>query len=146
MPPTAEELWVARGVPMSPEEMLLRAALGTPGRPRIEVGILAPRFEGPWGSPTGPEELALRRALGGVSYPARRDRLVAEAGSWLVKYRSLRERLSGLPDLTYGGEMEVLGRLSDAEAELRERRLAGGEDGALPSAGMGNQEGSSASR
>jgi hypothetical protein len=126
--------------------MLVRAALGNPGRPQIEVGISEPRFAEPRGRPTDPEELALRRALGGVAYPAGRERLVAEAGRWLASHPGLRDRLRDLPELTYGGELEVLRRLSDSEAEIPERGPAGREDGTLPSAGIGNQEGSSASR
>lgn len=133
-------------VPVAPEELLIRAALGVPGRPRIEVGLTEPRFAPRQGRRTPKDELALRRALGGVSYPADRERLIAEAERWLGGYPRLQERLQALPELTYGGELEVLRKL----AELNLGQPTPSEDqpseSEPPSAGLGNQEGSSASR
>ena len=136
-------------VPVAPEELLLRGALGFPGRLRIEVGLSEPRFVRPQGRRTAREVLALQRALGGVSYPADRERVISEAGRWLGGHDGLRERLLGLPELTYGGEMEVLRKLSEPTAEALDPPLEAisdqSEAAAPPSAGSGNQDGSSAS-
>ncbi|MGA7173920.1 MAG: hypothetical protein WB020_10145, partial [Candidatus Dormiibacterota bacterium] len=94
-------------VPVEPEELLNRGAVGAPGRLRIEVGLSEPRFARPAGWRTSRDEMALRRALGGVSYPADRERLLAEAGRWLVGKEHLQTILLRLPELTYGGELEV---------------------------------------
>ncbi|MGC1184853.1 MAG: hypothetical protein WBA31_06845 [Candidatus Dormiibacterota bacterium] len=139
--PTLGEL-----LPVEPEELLTRGALGVPGRLRIEVGLDEPRFAPPQGQPTSKGELALRRALGGVSYPADRERLLAEAGRWLDGHDELRLRLSGLPELIYGGELEVLRRLDElAEVDVTEVADQGADEGPI-SAGEGNEEGSSANR
>ncbi|HUY09166.1 MAG TPA: hypothetical protein VMW80_06910 [Candidatus Dormibacteraeota bacterium] len=137
-------------VPLEPEELLTRGAVGAPGRLRIEVGLSEPRFARPAGRRTSVEEMALRRALGGVTYPADRDRLLAEAGRWLVGHDGLQSRLRGLPELTYGGELEVLRRLSqptsdesEQEVELRVDQPAELE---RPSTLPGKVEGSSESR
>ena len=132
--------------PVEPEELLTRGALGVPGRLRIEVGLAEPRFAPPQGQRTSQDELALLRALGGVSYPADRERLIAEAGRWLTGHDDLRQRLSGLPELIYGGELEVLRRLDQlAEEDVAEVADQGADVGSI-SAGEGNDEGSSANR
>jgi hypothetical protein len=132
-------------VPAEPEELLTRGALGAPGRLRIEVGLSEPRFARPEGRRTSKEEMALLRALGGVSYPADRERLLAEAGRWLGGHEAIRQRLSDLPDLVYGGELEVLRRLQEPVSE--EPASSDQEGGEEPgSAGVGNQDGSEASR
>jgi len=129
-------------LPVSPEELIIRAALGTPGRPRIEVGLAEPRFARAQGHRTPSDQLALRRALGGVSYPANRERVVAEAGPWLTGQEQLQQQLQGLPDLVYGGELEVLRRLRTPAADSRD----GTTEPTPPSTGAGNEEGSSANR
>jgi len=133
-------------VPVAPEELLTRAALGVPGRPRIEVGLTEPRFAPRQGKRTPKEQLALQRALGGVSYPADRERLMAEAGRWLGGFPRIQERLRGLPELTYGGELEVLRKLAELDfvPPMPSDDQASQPD--APSAGRGNQEGSSESR
>lgn len=145
-PALADEPDLGELVPVAPEELLTRAALGVPGRLRIEVGLTEPRFAPRQGQRTPKEQLALKRALGGVSYPADRERLIAEAERWLGSYPRLQERLQGLPELTYGGELEVLRKL----AELNSAPPTSIDDQAsepdVPSAGPGNQEGSSESR
>ncbi|MGC2192656.1 MAG: hypothetical protein WA751_10015 [Candidatus Dormiibacterota bacterium] len=136
--------------PVQPEELITRGALGAPGRLRIEIGLSEPRFASPEGQRTSSEELALLRALGGVSYPADRDQVVSQAGRWLGGHRGLQERLEGLPELTYGGELEVLGRLNQPLAEEQERLPEASSDQPPelepPSTGAGNEEGSVASR
>jgi hypothetical protein len=133
-------------VPVAPEELLNRAALGVPGRPRIEVGLTEPRFAPRQGQRTPKDQLALQRALGGVSYPTDRERLIAEAGRWLGGYPRLQERLQGLPELTYGGELEVLRKLAELNLEQPPPSDDQPSETEPPSAGLGNQEGSSASR
>jgi hypothetical protein len=133
-------------VPVAPEELLARAALGMPGRLRIEVGLTEPRFAPRQGHRTPKEQLALQRALGGVSYPADRERLVAEAERWLGNYPRLQERLRGLPELTYGGELEVLRKLAELRSPPPMSSADQASEPAPPSAGPGNQEGSSESR
>jgi hypothetical protein len=133
-------------VPVQPEELLTRGALGAPGRLRIEVGLTEPRFARPEGRPTSKDELALLRALGGVSYPADRERLLAEAGRWLNGHEELRLRLAELPELIYGGELEVLRRLAEPRPEVAVMGADQAPDADVPSAGSGNEAGSSASR
>jgi hypothetical protein len=133
-------------VPVQPEELLARGALGAPGRLRIEVGLAEPRFARPEGRPTSKDELALLRALGGVSYPADRERLVAEAGRWLNGHEELRLRLAELPELIYGGELEVLRRLAEPRPEDAVIGADQAPDADVPSAGAANEAGSSASR
>jgi hypothetical protein len=137
-------------VPVEPEELLTRGAVGAPGRLRIEVGLSEPRFARPAGWRTSRDEMALRRALGGVSYPADRERLLAEAGRWLVGKDGLRALLLGLPELTYGGELEVLRRLSQLTSEESEQEveLSADQPAELdpPSTLPGKVEGSSESR
>lgn len=142
----ADEPLLGDLVPIAPEELLTRAALGAPGRLRIEVGLEGPRFAPAQGQRTPRDELAMRRALGGVSYPADRGRVISEAGRWLAGYQQLRDRLAALPELTYGSELEVLRRLSQPVSELAEDDPDREADPAPPSAAGGNQEGSSASR
>src|SRR5487761_1485232 len=125
----AEDPLLGGLVPVEPEELLTRGALGAPGRLRIEVGLSEPRFAPPEGRRTPREELALRRALGGVSYPAPRERLLIEAGRWLAGHEDLRERLRGLPELTYGSELEVLGQL---QTQLRVVGAASEPEGDQP--------------
>jgi hypothetical protein len=55
------------------------------------------------------------------------------------------ERLSTLPDVVYGGELEVLRQLLAPDQSLGEPEGQVDEP-TLPSAGVGNQEGSSANR
>lgn len=133
-------------VPVAPEELLSRAALGAPGRLRIEVGLEGPRFAPALGQRTPREELATRRALGGVSYPAGRERIITEAGRWLAGQERVRVRLSRLPEGTYGSELEVLRTLNRAESEPPDPSPNQSSATVPPSAGEGNQEGSSASR
>jgi len=146
----AEDRVLAGLVPSEPEELLIRGALGTPGRLRIEVGLSEPRFAPRAGRRTPKAELALRRALGGVSYPADRDRVIAEAGRWLSQDQQARDRLAGLPELVYGGELEVLRRLdelSQLPVEPGSEPTPGQAEGSGPdSANPGNQDGSLASR
>lgn len=146
----AEEPILKEVVPVEPEELLTRGALGSPGRLRIEVGLNEPRFAPPQGRRTPPEQLALSRALGGVSYPADRERVIAEAGKWLSSYPQLKQRLEWLPGIVYGGELEVLRRLAQLDSEVS-RQLSDPEpdqtsEESPPSAGSGNQEGSLANR
>jgi hypothetical protein len=133
-------------VPVAPEELLTRAALGMPGRPRIEVGLTEARFAPRQGQRTPKEQLALLRALGGVAYPADRERLIAEAERWLAGYPRLRERLRGLPELTYGGELEVLRKLAALDSVPPTSSDDQTSESDPPSAGAGNHEGSSESR
>lgn len=133
-------------VPVAPEELLTRGALGEPGRLRIEVGLTEPRFAPRQGRRTPKEQLALQRALGGVSYPADRERLISEAGRWLGGYPRILERLSGLPELTYGGELEVLRKLAELSSAPPISYRDQPSEPDPPSAGPGNQEGSSESR
>jgi hypothetical protein len=146
----AEDSTLGELVPVEPEELLTRGALGAPGRLRIEVGLSEPRFARPEGRRTSREELALLRALGGVSYPADRERLISEAGRWLAGHDEIRERLRGLPELIYGGELEVLRRLREPPTEHLESTLGDASDqlveGGPPSSGTGNDDGSSARR
>jgi hypothetical protein len=146
----AEDSNLGELVPVEPEELLTRGALGAPGRLRIEVGLSEPRFARPEGRRTSREELALLRALGGVSYPADRERLISEAGRWLGGHDGLRERLRGLPELIYGGELEVLRRLREPPTVHLESTPGDATDqsveGGPPSTGAGNDDGSSASR
>ena len=146
IPPVADEPELGELVPVAPEELLTRAALGVPGRSRIEVGLTEPRFAPRQGRRTPKDQLALQRALGGVSYPAERERLIAEAGRWLGAYPRILERLQALPDLIYGGELEVLRKL--AELDLPGPTPNDDQPSAAepPSAGLGNHEGSSESR
>ncbi|HVB54489.1 MAG TPA: hypothetical protein VNF24_09915 [Candidatus Acidoferrales bacterium] len=137
-------------VPVDPQELLTRGAVGAPGRLRIEVGLAEPRFARPEGQRTPRKELALQRALGGVSYPADRKQVIAGAGRWLGGHEELRERLAGLPDLIYGGELEVLRRLEEPPTEHPEPTpgiSAAQSFEAVPdSAGLGKEEGSAANR
>jgi hypothetical protein len=145
-PALAEEPDLGELVPVAPEELLTRAALGVPGRPRIEVGLTEPRFAPRQGRRTPKEQLALQRALGGVSYPADRERVLAESGRWLGGYPRLQERLRSLPELTYGGELEVLRKLAELNLPQPPSSDAQASEPEPPSAGLGNQEGSSESR
>jgi len=143
----AEDPLLGGLVPVEPEELLTRGALGAPGRLRIEVGLAEPRFASPEGRRTPREELALRRALGGVSYPAPRERLLIEAGRWLAGHEDLRERLRDLPELTYGSELEVLGQLqAQVPRAASEPEGDHPSDADPPSSRAGKDEGSSASR
>lgn len=145
-PAVADESELGDLVPVAPEELLSRAALGVPGGPRIEVGLTEPRFAPRQGRRTPKDQLALQRALGGVSYPAERERLIAEAGRWLGAYPRILQRLQALPELIYGGELEVLRKLAElviVEQTPSDDQTSGSEP---PSAGLGNKEGSSESR
>ena len=133
-------------VPVEPEELLARGALGAPGRLRIEVGLSEPRFARPLGHRTAHDKLAMQRALGGVSYPASREQVISQAGRWLSGQESLREQLLRLPELTYGGELEVLRRLAEPGPAVPDADSDQPAEASSPSAGLGNQEGSSASR
>ncbi|HEY6538942.1 MAG TPA: hypothetical protein VI138_07905 [Candidatus Dormibacteraeota bacterium] len=132
-------------VPVEPEELLTRGALGAPGRLRIEVGLTEPRFGRPEGRRTAGEDLDLRRALGGVAYPATRERVIAEAGRWLRGKEAIQERLQTLPELVYGGEMEVMHRL-EAPLDPGNGDPGQADEPGISSAGPGNDGGSSASR
>jgi hypothetical protein len=116
------------------EELIMRAALGLPGRPPIEVGLSRARYAEPRGRPLGNRQLALQRALGGVSYPVDPQELVEQAQRWLQSFPELVEQLRTLPERIYGGELEVL-----RELELGVRQASPGP----PSAGDGNEAGSS---
>ncbi|MGH7611969.1 MAG: hypothetical protein ACREN4_08115 [Candidatus Dormibacteria bacterium] len=98
------------------EERVRRAALGEPGRLRIEVGMDEPRFGASRGRPEPESERLLRRALGGVEYPANREELLAAAGAWLTREPGLLERLATLPEGVYGSELEALAELRRSEA------------------------------
>ncbi|MGH7704948.1 MAG: DUF2795 domain-containing protein [Candidatus Dormibacteria bacterium] len=138
----ADESLLKDLVPTSPEELLARAALGTPGRLGIEVGLSEPRFAPPRGQRTPKRELALRRALGGVSYPAGREQVLSQAGAWLTRQPDLLERLATLPEITYGGEQEVLQHLGLPRPPAPVAAPTQPPD----SAASANQEGSSARR
>jgi hypothetical protein len=97
------------------EELIMRAALGLPGQPPVEVGLRQPRFGEATGRPWSNRQMALRRALGGVLYPASRAELLAQAERWLRSHPAVWEELQRLPEQTYGGEMDALRAL---EAEL----------------------------
>jgi hypothetical protein len=116
------------------EELVMRAALGLPGRPPIEVGLGRDRFAEPRGRPMGNRQLALQRALGGVSFPVEPPELVQQAQRWLQSFPDLVDQLRALPERSYGGELEVL-----RELELGARRASPEP----PSAGGGNDAGSS---
>jgi hypothetical protein len=145
-PALADEPDLGELVPVAPEELLMRAALGVPGRPRIEVGLNEPRFAARRGQRTPEDQLALQRALGGVSYPTDRERLITEASRWLAGHPSIPERLRGLPELTYGGELEVLRKLAELESAPSMPSDDQASEPDPPSAALGNQEGSSESR
>lgn len=113
------------------EELIMRAALGLPGQPPVEVGLRQPRFGEATGRPWSNRQMALRRALGGVIYPADRDQLLAQTERWLRDHPAVRHDLERLPERVYGGEMDVLSTL---EAELA--------DGPGHSTGSGNPAGS----
>lgn len=117
---------------------MARAALGAPGRLTIEVGLSGPRHTRPQGRRTEQREIALRRALGGVSYPADRSQLLAQAGAWLRQRAELVAVLEGLPEEVFGTEQEVLARLVSAG-------LWGGSQ-STGSAGSGKDIGSRAQR
>jgi hypothetical protein len=146
IPTVADESELGELVPVAPEELLTRAALGVPGRLRIEVGLTEPRFAPRQGRRTPKDQLALQRALGGVSYPAERERLIAEAGRWLGAYPRILERLQTLPELTYGGELEVLRKLAELDLAGPTPSEDQPSESEPPSAGLGNQEGSSESK
>lgn len=109
------------------EELLRREALGAPGQPAVEVGLSRERFAEPRGRALPAGRLALLRALGAVLYPATRDRIVAEVEMRLGRGSAVAQEIAILPDGEYGGEYEVLQRLTAAHSALG-----------------GNQEGSSA--
>ncbi|MGH7642130.1 MAG: hypothetical protein ACRENX_03800 [Candidatus Dormibacteria bacterium] len=146
----ADDAILGELVPIGTEELLNRGAVGAPGRLRIEVGLSEPRFARPQGQRTSRKDLALQRALGGVSYPADRAQVLAGADCWLSGHEDIRERLRGLPELTYGGEMEVLRRLGESTTQSTDSAPTGTsaqlEETDLDSAGLGNEAGSSANR
>jgi len=109
------------------EELVMRAALGLPGRPPIEVGLDRDRYAEPTGRPMGNRQLALQRALGGVSYPVEPAELAQQARRWLQSFPDLVEQLCALPERVYGGELEVLRELElDARQASPEPSSAGG--------------------
>jgi len=108
------------------EELMMRAALGMPGRPPIEVGLTRDRFAEPRGRHLGNRQLALRRALGGVSYPAEPTELVGQAQRWLQSFPDLVEQLRSLPERVYGGELEVLRELELGTTQAGSEPTSGG--------------------
>lgn len=116
-------------LPRAPfEELVMRSALGLPGQPPIEVGLVSARFGESTGRPWSNRDMAVRRAVGGIRYPVSRAELVAQSGQWLRAYPQVLAELESLPERVYEGEGEVLLALAQQGPEAGGHSTAAGSD------------------